>query len=128
VLAWQLVEVICDTSFLIVLVSKPVKGMDQLEINLGKLQFVVPTVVIKELSKLASSAGVKRAKEAKLALELANEFKVVQMDGTVADDLIIDYALKHRCLAATIDDGLKNKLLRNGINVITLSNNKLIVV
>jgi hypothetical protein len=123
-----LVEVICDTSFLIVLVSKPVKGMDQLEINLGKLQFVVPTVVIKELSKLASSAGVKRAKEAKLALELANEFKVVQMDGTVADDLIIDYALKHRCLAATIDDGLKNKLLRNGINVITLSNNKLIVV
>lgn len=127
-LAWQLVEVICDTSFLIVLVSKPVKGMDQLEINLGKLQFVVPTVVIKELSKLASSAGVKRAKEAKLALELANEFKVVQMDGTVADDLIIDYALKHRCLAATIDDGLKNKLLRNGINVITLSNNKLIVV
>jgi len=128
VLAWQLVEVICDTSFLIVLVSKPVKGRDQLEINLGKLQFVVPTVVIKELNKLVSSAGVKRAKEAKLALELANEFKVVQMGGIVADDLIVDYALKHRCFAATIDDGLKNKLLRNGINVITLSNNKLIVV
>ena len=127
-LAWQLVEVICDTSFLIILANEPVKGMDELEASLGKIQFVIPTVVIKELNRLLSSAGVKRAKEAKLALELVSMFKTVELDGIVADDVIIDYALKRKCVAATIDDELKSKLRRNGINVITLSNNKLIIV
>ena len=127
-LAWQLVEVICDTSFLIVLANRPVKGMDQLETRFGKIHFVIPTVVIKELNKLAHSAGIKRSKEAKLALDLAGKFKTVQLDGVVADGVIIDYASSRKCMAATIDNELKNKLHRNGITVITLSNNKLIAV
>ncbi len=102
--------------------------MDELEIMFGKIRFLVPTVVIKELNKLISSAGIKRAKEAKLTLYSINKFKTIQLDSKIADDVLIDYAMKHRCVIATIDNELKNKLRRNSINVMTLSNNKLIVV
>jgi hypothetical protein len=122
-----LVDVICDTSFLIVLANKPLKGIEELEAHLGKINFIVPTVVVNELTKLALSAGVKRVKEAKLASELASRFKTMQLDGESADEVILDYASKHRCMAATIDNELKKKLQRNGISVITLSRNKLII-
>ena len=121
-------EVICDTSFLMVFANVPIKGMEELEARFGKNHFLIPTVVIRELNKLASYAGVKRAKEANLALDLISKFKTVQLDSAIADDAIIDYASKRRCMVATIDDQLKNKLKRNGINVLTLSDNKLIVV
>lgn len=122
-----MVDVICDTSFLIVLANKPLKGIEELEAHLGKINFIVPTVVVNELTKLALSAGVKRVKEAKLASELASRFKTMQLDGESADEVILDYASKHRCMAATIDNELKKKLQRNGISVITLSRNKLII-
>ncbi len=121
-------EVICDTSFLIPLSNKPTKGLDDLEARLGKINLLIPTAVIKELNKLISSAGIKRAKEAKNTLESINKFKTVELQGANADEAILDYASKHKCIAATIDDELKNKLKNNGINVITLSNNKLIMV
>jgi len=123
-----LVEVICDTSFLIVLATKPVKKFDELENEIGKIDFVVPSLVINELGKLVRTAGVKRSNAARLALELAKKFKTIQFQGTSADEAIIDYASKQKCLVATIDDALRNKLKSNDISVITLTNDKLIVV
>lgn len=123
-----MVEVICDTSFLIVLASKPVKKFDELENEIGKIDFVVPSLVINELGELVRTAGIKRSNAARLALELANKFKTIQFQGTSADEAIIDYASKQKCLVATIDDALRNKLKNNDISVITLANDKLIVV
>lgn len=123
-----MVEVICDTSFLIVLATKPVKKFDELENEIGKIDFVVPSLVINELRKLVRTAEVKRSNAARLALELANKFKIIQFQGTSADEAIIDYASKQKCLVATIDDALRNKLKSNGISVVTLANDKLIVV
>jgi len=111
-----------------VLANRPVKGMDELEARFGKIHFLIPTAVIKELDKLASSAGVKRAKEAKLTLDLISKFKTIRMDSVVADDAIMDYVSRRKCMVATIDNELKNKLQRNGVSVVTLSKNKLIVV
>lgn len=123
-----MVEVICDTSFLIVLATKPVKKFDELENEIGKIDFVVPSLVINELRKLVRTAEVKRSNAARLALELANKFKTIQFQGTSADEAIIDYASKQKCLVATIDYALRNKLKSNGISVVTLANDKLIVV
>ncbi|MFQ5969299.1 MAG: PIN domain-containing protein [Nitrososphaerales archaeon] len=123
-----MVEVICDTSFLIVLATKPLKKFDELENEIGKIDFVVPSLVIKELGELLRTAEVKRSKAARQALELANKFKTIQFQGTSADEAIIDYASKQKCLVATIDDALRNKLKSNGITVITLTNDKLIYV
>lgn len=122
-----MVDVICDTSFLIVLASKPLKKLDVLENNLGRIDFVIPTIVIDELKNLASTASAKRANAAKTALELVQRFKTVELQGGSADEVIIDYASKHRCHVATIDNALKDKLKNNGIDVITLLNDRIIV-
>lgn len=122
-----MVDVICDTSFLIVLASKPIKKLDVLESNIGKIDFIVPSAVIDELENLASTASAKRANAAKLALEVAKRFKTVAIHGKSADEAIVDYVSKHRCYVATIDNSLKNKLKSNGIDVITLIKDRVIV-
>jgi len=122
-----LVDIICDTSFLIVLASKPIQKLEVLENNIGKIDFVIPSIVIDELNNLVSTASAKRANAAKLALELAKRFKTIVLEGKGADEVIIDYASKHRCYVATIDNVLKNKLKNNGIDVITLVKDRIIV-
>ncbi len=122
-----MVDVICDTSFLIVLASKPIKKLDVLENNLGRVDFVIPTIVIDELKNLATTSTAKRANAAKLALELVKRFKTVEVHGGSADEVIVDYASNHRCYIATIDNALKDKLKNNGIDVITLVNDRIIV-
>ncbi len=122
-----MVDIICDTSFLIVLASKPVKKLDVLEDNIGKIDFIIPSIVIDELNNLVNTASAKRANSAKLALELAKRFKTITLEGKSADEAIIDYVSKHRCYVATIDNVLKNKLKSNGVDVITLVNDRITV-
>ena len=122
-----MVDIICDTSFIMVLASKPLKKLDVLENNIGGINFVVPSIVIDELNRLVNTASAKRANAAKLALEVAKKFKTVELQGGSADETIMDYASKYRCYVATIDNVLKNKLMSNGIDVITLVQDNVIV-
>ena len=46
-------EVVLDTSFLLELVSKPIKRLSDLEIALGKIEFVVLEPTIEELKRLS---------------------------------------------------------------------------
>ena len=50
-----MVEVICDTSFLIQLATTRIKNLSNIEAEIGRVQFVVPDTVISELDKLAES-------------------------------------------------------------------------
>jgi rRNA-processing protein FCF1 len=113
-----------------VLVSTPTKHIDKVESELGnKLNFLVPTIVIDELKHLQLSAGPKRSKMAKLAIEISNsKLKVVDIikSGHV-DDALIDYAVNHDCAAATIDKSLRRRLIASGVSVITLKRNKFMV-
>jgi len=123
-------DVICDTSFLMVLVSVPIKCIDKVEKEIGNINFLVPDVVIEELKDLERNSGPKKAMIAKTAIEITRaNSKVVQVAKFQhVDDAIFDYAISHNCAAATIDRNLKNRLVVNNILVITLSNNKLTVV
>ena len=47
-----MVDVICDTSFLIHIATKRIKNIDNLDVEIGSISFVVPEVVKKELLKL----------------------------------------------------------------------------
>lgn len=122
-------DVICDTSFLMVIASSQIKCIDIMETLLGKLYFLVPSTVISELKHLENIAGDKRAKIARAAIELAiSKFKVVEVVKSLyADDAIVEYAVKHECAAATIDKNLRNRLIANKILVLTLSRNKMII-
>ncbi len=123
-------DVICDTSFLMVLVSVPIKCIDKVEKEIGNINFLVPDIVIEELQHLEQTSGPKKAMIAKTAIEITRaKSVVVQVENfQYVDDAIFDYAKSHYCAAGTIDINLKKRLLANNILVITLSNNRLIVV
>ena len=122
-------EILCDTSFLMVLVSKPIKQVAKIESQLGRLDFLVPDIVQDELVRLAEKAGPKRSTLARTALELAEtKFKtVVVAKARHVDDSIIEYAVKHKCAVATIDTNLRRRLIANEVLVLTLSRDRLIV-
>ena len=54
-----LVEIICDTNFLIHLATKRIKNIDNLDVEIGTISFVVPDVVITELLKLEKKPSKK---------------------------------------------------------------------
>lgn len=122
-------DILCDTSFLMVLVSKPIKQVAKIELQLGRLDFLVPDIVKGELVRLAEKAGPKRSTLAKTALELAKaKFKTVTVaKARHVDDSIIEYAIAHKCAVATIDTNLRRRLIANEVLVLTLSRDRLIV-
>jgi rRNA-processing protein FCF1 len=123
-------NVLCDTSFLMVLVSTPLKRMTKIEMEVGKLTFLVPNVVIGELQRLETRAGPKRSLIARTAIEIANsKLRIVELPNWVGrvDEAILNFAKASDCAVATLDRNLKIALRRNNILVISLSNNRLII-
>ena len=47
-----MVEVICDSSFLMLLASKRIKNISNIETEIGTIEYVVPDMVIKELERI----------------------------------------------------------------------------
>jgi rRNA-processing protein FCF1 len=122
-------DVLCDTSFLMVLVSKPVRQLSRIEAQLGRLDFLVPDIVIHELERLKEKAGPKRSTLAKTAIELTHSrFKIVRVaPAHHVDDSIIEYAIRNKCAVATIDTSLRRRLTPLEVLVLTLSRDRLIV-
>lgn len=123
-------DVLCDTSFLMALVSAPVKRLEKVEVELGKLFFLVPDIVIGELKRLETRTGPKRSRIAKTAMEIStSKFRIIELpEHKQVDEAILEYTRTSKCVVATLDKNLKNKILNANTPVITLSNNRLIVV
>jgi hypothetical protein len=66
-------EVISDTSFLMVLCYDPVKNLDALESRFGKLLWLIHPETINELAQLEKTAGIKRSKIASLSIKIIND-------------------------------------------------------
>jgi len=120
-----LVEVICDTSFLIHLSTRKIKNLDSVNTEIGQIQFVVPSVVLSELKKLSKTQ--KKKQDAITTLEFARNLKTIQMSGKFADQAIIEHVRKHRGITATIDNELKNKIKKLGGSVMSFSNDKIVL-
>jgi len=112
-----------------VLVSKPLKRVAKIESQFGRLDFLVPDIVERELERLARKAGPKRSRLAQTALELAKaKFNgVILAPASHADDAIINYALTQKCGVATIDTNLRRRLIANKVLVLSLSKDNLII-
>lgn len=123
-------DVLCDTSFLMALVSVPVKRLEKVEVELGKLFFLVPDIVIDELKRLETRTGPKRSRIAKTAMEIStSNFRMIELpEHKQVDEAILEYTKTSKCVVATLDNNLKNKILNANTPVITLSSNRLIVV
>lgn len=119
----------CDTSFMMVLGSIPLRNIESIESSLGSLHFTVPNKVADELRHLESNSGPKRSRMARTALSLiGSKFNLISLPHSkYADEAIIKYSSSHNCAVATIDRELKTRLIKNKVLVITLRDNKLII-
>jgi len=120
-----LVEVICDTSFLIHLSTRKIKNLDSVNTEIGQIQFVVPSVVLNELEKLSKTQ--KKKQDAITTIEFAQNLKTIEMSGKFADQAIIDYVRNHGGITATMDKELKNKIKSLGGSVMSFSNDKIVL-
>ena len=120
-----MVEVICDTSFLIHLSTRKIKNLDSVNTEIGQIQFVVPSVVLNELEKLSKTEEKKQ--DAITTLELAQNLKTIEMSGKFADQAIIEHVRKHGGITATMDKELKDKIKSLNGSIISFSNDKIVL-
>ena len=120
-----MVEVICDTSFLIHLATHKIKNLDSVNTEIGQIQFVVPSVVLNELEKLSKTQDKKQ--DAITTLEFAQNLKTIEMSGKFADQAIIDHVRNHGGITATMDKELKNKIKNLNGSVMSFSNDKIVL-
>ena len=120
-----MVEVICDTSFLIHLSTRKIKNLDSVNTEIGQIQFVVPSVVLSELERLSKTQDKKQ--DATTTLELTQSLKTIEMSGKFADQAIIDHVRNHGGITATMDKELKNKIKKLGGSVMSFSNDKIVL-
>jgi rRNA-processing protein FCF1 len=123
-------DVICDTSFLIALVSNPIKCLDKVESEIGKLRFKVPSFVLDELNSVERKSGPKKSMIANTAIRIS-KLKFEIMDIGKSKNVVIDilnYVTRNRKFAvATLDGILLNRLRTADVTTITLSKNKMII-
>ena len=120
-----MVEVICDTSFLIHLATHKIKNLDSVNTEIGQIQFVVPFAVLNELRKLSKTQ--KKKQDAIATLEFARSLKTTEMSGKFADQAIIERVRKRGGIIATIDNVLKNKIKSLNGSIISFSNDKIVL-
>jgi uncharacterized protein len=124
-----LINIILDTSFLIVLVTKPIKLLDDITINYGKINFLIPDIVIEELNKLTNRKSYKISQMARTGLEIAKQFEIVNTKKLrYPDDSLLDYAISYNCAIATVDKNLIKRSLSEKIMVFSLKNNKVMII
>ena len=120
-----MVEVICDTNFLIHLATKRIKNISSLDTEIGQLQFIVPQVVEKELENLSNEPNKKF--EAQKTLEFIKKLKKISISGKFADDALTSHVGKHGGIIATLDKELKNKIKNLGGSIISLSKDRIVL-
>jgi len=120
-----LVEVICDTSFLIHLATRKIKNVDSVNTEIGQIQFVVPSVVLNELRKLSKTQ--KKKQDAVTTLEFARNLKTPEMSGKFADQAIIERVRKRGGIIATLDSELKNKIKSLNGSVLSFSSDNIVL-
>ena len=120
-----MVEVICDTNFLIHLATRRIKNIDNLDVEIGQITFVVPQVVKNELSELEKNP--KKTLDIQTTLNYIKNFKIIPILGTFADKELLDYVSKNKAIVATMDKELKRQIKNLGSSIMSLSNDRIVL-
>jgi len=120
-----LVEVICDTSFLIHLATRRIKNIDNLDMEIGSVSFVVPEVVKNELVKLQNNSEKKQ--DIIKTLNFIKNFKIIPITGNFADKELIDYVKTNRSIVGTMDKKLKKQIKQAGSSILSFSQDRIVL-
>jgi len=121
----QLVNAISDTSFLIHLATHRITNLSDLETEIGRIEFIVPDIVIQELKHL--SEDKEKNKIATVTLDFIKDFKTNSITGKTADLGILDFVEKNGGIVATMDKELKTKIKQVGGSVLSIHNDKIVL-
>ena len=123
-----MVEVICDTNFLIHLATRKIKNIDTVNAEIGQIQFVVPAVVWNELVQISINRNRSvKIQDALKTLKFARSLKNIPMSGTYADAAIVKHVKGHGGIIGTMDKELKSKIKRFGGSIMSFSNDKIVL-
>ncbi len=120
-----MVEVICDTNFLIHLATRRIKNIDNLDVEIGQITFVVPQVVKNELSELAKNP--KKIQDIQSTLNYIKNFKTIPIIGTFTDKELLDYVSNNKVIVATMDKELKKQIKNHGSSIMSFSNDRIVL-
>ena len=120
-----MVEVICDTNFLIHLATNRIKNLDRISLEIGTLTFLVPNVVLSELEKLKDNP-IKKNQSIR-TLEYIKKFQNIKIDGIYADEEILNHIKNNKSFVATMDKEFKKKIKNLGSVVISFQNNNMVM-
>jgi len=120
-----LVEVICDTNFLIHLATRRIKNIDNLDVEIGQITFVIPQVVKNELSELAKNP--KKTQDIQSTLNYIKNLKTIPIPGTFADKELLDYVSNNKVIVATMDKELKKRIKNHGSSIMSFSNDRIVL-
>ena len=121
----QLVNAISDTSFLIHLATHRITNLSDLETEIGRIEFIVPDIVIQELKHL--SEDKEKNKISTVTLDFIKDFKTNSITGKTADLGILDFVEKNGGIVATMDRELKTKIKDAGGSVLSMHNDKIVL-
>ena len=121
-----MVEVICDTNFLIHLATRRIKNIDNLDTEIGSISFTVPEVVKNELNKLQQIP--EKNKEITITLNFIKNFKIIPINGIYADQELINYVKNNRSIIGTMDKDLKNKIKKLDSSILSIHNDKIVLI
>jgi len=120
-----LVEVICDTNFLIHLATRRIKNIDNLDVEIGQITFVIPQVVKNELTELAKNP--KKTQDIQSTLNYIKNLKTIPILGTFADKELLDYVSNNKVIVATMDKELKKRIKNHGSSIMSFSNDRIVL-
>ncbi len=120
-----MVDVICDTSFLIHLATNRIKNLSTIDTEIGNIRFIVPSTVTMELKKLLDDKEKKDA--VILTLDYIKSFQTISLDGSFADAAIQSHIKKQGGIVATMDKELKSIIKKSGGSILSISNNKIVL-
>lgn len=107
-----------DTSVLMAPVERDLRLFDELDRLLGAYELVVPAAVRRELHELATSGRGQEAQAASVGADLADRAAVVETAAEGGDDALVELA-RSGALVATLDRGLRQRVLDAGVPVVT---------
>ncbi len=113
-------EIYFDSSFLMAVSETPTTWFEDIVEREGKFQPVLLDCVKAELEKLASGTG-RKARTARVALELSSGFKAAPCGNANVDSELVSAALTHGGLVATVDSGLAGSAKAAHVGVVRLS-------
>ena len=120
-----MVEVICDTNFLIHLATRRIKNIDNLDTEIGSIYFSVPEVVKNELIRLQQIP--EKNQEITATLNFIKKLKIIQINGVYADQELINYVKNNRSIIGTMDKDLKNKIKKLDSSILSIHNDKIVL-